>query len=386
MKITIITPFFPFPKRGNAHGAERYAENLAIHLKKQGHDIKVVTTYWNGGKRYNNYNGIPILKIFDSKTLLGKYGSVFFLDYITFGLNLFRKKNFNFYKNSDILIFDIAIPFTRFFKTKKIPIISVFFHLDITMNDFIFDRFFLTSLHFLERNQFRKNNNIIAISESTKKDLIDYYRIDPRKITVIPIGIDTKKFNPSNFSSNIKKIYGNNILLYSALTVHRKRVPILLKAMTYVIKKIPDAHLILTGGGPLWNDCIQLAKSLGLQKHTTFLGFVKDDELLEYFASTDIFVLPSEKEGFGQVLLESMASGTPIICANKPPMSEIVENGGLTFKLNDPIDLANKIIELLSNRKKLNDLKSNSLKIVKKYEWPYIAKIYDNYFRKIRKL
>jgi len=60
MKIAIITPTFPYPKRGlpGLYGHERYTENLAINLKKMGHDVKIITTFWNGGNRNDNYKGI----------------------------------------------------------------------------------------------------------------------------------------------------------------------------------------------------------------------------------------------------------------------------------------------------------------------------------------
>ena len=78
MKITIISPFFPYPKRGDFFGAERYTENLAFSLKEIGFDIKIVTSFWYGGKRYDTYNGIPILRILDSKALFGNFGVKYF--------------------------------------------------------------------------------------------------------------------------------------------------------------------------------------------------------------------------------------------------------------------------------------------------------------------
>ncbi|MFX1395062.1 MAG: glycosyltransferase family 4 protein [Promethearchaeota archaeon] len=375
MKITIISTFFPYPRRGHYYGSERYIENLAIHLKKLGHEIKIVTTYWNGGNRHDNYKGIPILRVYDSRALIGNFGSKIFLDYITFGLNLYRNKNFKFYKDSDIIILKNAIPFTRFFKIKRIPLIYVFFHLKPS-----------GYLNSYERNLFKQHKNIIAISNPSKTALMKAFGLKGKNIKVIPIGIDEKRFIPSNRSKKIKEKYGNNILLYSGLMLLRKRIPILLKAMTYVIKEIPDTHLILTGSGPFLNDYKNLAKSLGIQKNTTFLGFLGDKELVKYYASSDIFVLPSVLEGFGQVLLEAMASGTPVICTNKPPMSEIIGDGGLTFEEDDSEDLAQKIIYLLRNRDILARLKQNALKKAMTYKWSEIAKFYNNYLKNILKL
>lgn len=385
MKITIITPVFPFPKRGKLDllGLERYVENLAKFLKKLGNDVKIVTTYWNGGKRYGFYKGIPILRIIDSKAIFGRIGSIFQMHFITFGLNLYIKRNFKFFNDSDIIIFNLSIGFIGYFKIKQIPILTIFHHYVPvkSFQDFLTIPFY----HYLEKKQFKSGNSIIAVSSSSKKALIRYYGIDRNKILVVPNGVDTAKFNPSNFSTDVRKRYGNNILLYSGLMINRKKIPVLLKALTGIIKEIPDVHLILTGRGPLLNPYKNLANSLGIDKYVTFLGFVQDKELLMYYASSDLFVFPSELEGFGQVILEAMASGTPVICANKPPMSKIIGNGGITFKLNDPQDLAIKVIELLKNREKLRELRENALKLVKNYAWSSIAKVYIDYFNSIIK-
>ncbi len=384
MKITIITPVFPYPKRGVFPGSERFIENLALYLKKLGNDIKIITTFWNGGNRYEIFNNIQILRILELKSIIGNYlGSFFFLHYITFGLNLFRKKNYNFYKNSDVILLNLPIGFTRFFNKRKIPLVSIFFHYVPRENKL--GLLYYPIYHLLEKKQYR-NSYVITISNSSKIDLVKYYNIKEESIKVIPIGVDTDNFNLTKSSIELRKIYGNSVLLYSGLMVPRKRVQILLKSMTYIIKEIPDIHLILTGEGLQLDYYKKLAKALGIQKNVSFLGFVRDEELSKLYASSDLFVFPSELEGFGQVILEAMASETPVICANKLPMSDLIEDGGITFKLNDPKDLSEKIINLLKNRHKLTDLKNNTIKIIKKYEWSNIAKTYQHYINQIIKL
>ncbi len=379
-KITIITPVFPFPKSGVLPGVESYVKSLSIPLKKLGHDIKIITTYWNGGKKYDNFEGIPILRIKDSKTLFGRIGSIFILNYITFGLNLLFKKNFKHFCDSDIIVFPLAIGFTSFFKLKKIPVISVFLHYDF--KESIIDHLTLPFYHHLEKKQLKKHRHIITISNSSKKEIINFYGINKKYIKVLPIGIDTEKFNPSNSVLEIKKKYGENIIFCVGPFLKRKRVPILLGAMKDVIKKISDAHLILAGNGPYLNYCRDLTFKLGISQYVTFLGFVDTDTLSTYFASTDLFVFPSELEGFGQVILESMASGTPVICVNKEPMSEIIGNAGQTFKVNDTADLSEKIIDLLDNREKLSELRKNIVGVLKKYNSFNIAKNWSTYIKK----
>jgi len=374
MEITIITPSFPYPKRGTLPGIERYIENLAISLKNLNHNIKIVTTYWNGGDRYDIYKGLPILRVLESKAFLGKIGSIFLLNYFIFGLNIFRKKNYQFFQNSDIIIIAVAIGFTRIFKNKKFHVISSFHHYDTpkTFVDFLYLPFF----HYLEKRQFKLHQNIIVDSYFSKKEIIRYYRINKNLIKVIPIGIDTNKFHPKNYSKEIREKYGQNILLYVGPFEERKKIPILLEAMVLIIKEIRNVKLLLIGKGTLYNYCKNKVISLNIQDHVSFLGYLNDTDLVKYYASVDLFVFPSELEGFGQVILEAMASGTPVICANRLPMSELIEDGGITFNLNNPKDLSQKIIDLLVNRNGLEDLKKKALSVVEKYKRINIAKKY----------
>ena len=374
MEITIITPSFPYPKRGTLPGIERYIENLAISLKNLNHNIKIVTTYWNGGDRYDIYKGLPILRVLESKALLGKIGSIFLLNYFIFGLNIFRKKNYQFFQNSDIIIIAVAIGFTRILKNKKFRVISSFHHYDTpkTFVDFLYLPFF----HYLEKRQFKLHQNIIVDSYFSKKEIIRYYRINKNLIKVIPIGIDTNKFHPKNYSKEIREKYGQNILLYVGPFEERKKIPILLEAMVLIIKEIRNVKLLLIGKGTLYNYCKNKVISLNIQDHVSFLGYLNDTDLVKYYASVDLFVFPSELEGFGQVILEAMASGTPVICANRLPMSELIEDGGIIFNLNNPKDLSQKIIDLLVNRNGLEDLKKKALSVVEKYKRINIAKKY----------
>jgi len=139
MIITIASPYFPYPKRGQFFGTERYTENLALALKEKGHEVRIITTYWNGSKKFENYNGIKILRVQETRNLFRKRGEIFHLHFITFGLNLYRKKVFKFYSDSDVLILNFSMGLlTKFFKIKKIPIISVFHHALIKLREIMY--------------------------------------------------------------------------------------------------------------------------------------------------------------------------------------------------------------------------------------------------------
>jgi len=372
LKITLLTMFFPYPHRGSSPGVERSVEEIALNLQGLGYNVKIVTTYLNGGKRRDNYKGLEILRINEPQHIIGRLGAFMAFNRVVFGLLLLRPKNFKFIKDSDILVMYNPGLCSPLLSLLNIPLISMFWH-------FTFPIFFITKW------EFKHNKNIITVSNQSKKDLIKYYGTKKEWIKVIPNGINLEKFSPSNNSPSIRKKYGKNIILYSGLMEPRKRVTVLLKSMKYIIKDIPNVNLVLTGYGSKLEDYKDLAKDLDINKNTHFLGFVRDRELVKLYATSDLFVFPSVLEGFGQILVEAMASGTPVICANKPPMSEIVGDGGLTFKPNDPIDLSKKIVYLLCNRAKLDKLSKIALNIAKRYDYKKIAKRYQNYFIEVLK-
>lgn len=381
MKITIITPVFPHPKGGIFPGVERYLQELSLALKKLGVKLEIITSYWNGGKKYDIYKRIPITRIMDSKKLIGPIGSFARLNNITLGLNFLRKKIYKKFYDSNIVILAQPFAFTRFLKLKGVPVVSTAYHYQDPKGGII-ERIELAAYHFLQKMQFKIHKRIVAISESTKSDLVSKYKLNQEDIKVIPVGVDSEKFNPRNFDPKIKERFGENIILTVGPILFRKKISVLVKAMPEILKNIPDARLIVLGEGPALGTLKKISKSLMIQNNISFLGFVQEEELLKYYASCNLFVFASELEGFGQVLLESMASGTPVICANKLPMSEIVGNGGVSFKVNSSTDLAKRIIDLLEDKEKRDSLRKIALDLIEqKYRWSVIGKEFIEYLK-----
>ena len=155
---------------------------------------------------------------------------------------------------------NIPIAFSSFFKIKNIPAFSIFHH--YVPVESIQEYITIPFYRYLEKHQYNKLKYVVTISNTSKNALIKHFRLKAKNIEIIPHGIDDKKFNPSHRTIEIRRKYGNNILLFTGLMVPRKRVPILLKAMSYVIREMPDCHLLLTGDGPLLNDYKKLSISL----------------------------------------------------------------------------------------------------------------------------
>jgi rhamnosyl/mannosyltransferase len=145
------------------------------------------------------------------------------------------------------------------------------------------------------------------------------------KCEVIPLGVDANRFNP--LTDNRAK---SSRLLFVGRLRYYKGLDILLKAMT----RLPDVQLNVIGDGSMRKIWGALSEELGLAERVFFSGDVHDDELSEWYRSSDIFVLPSTSraEAFGTALIEAMASGLPCITAELGTgTSWVVENNATGF-------------------------------------------------------
>lgn len=148
--------------------------------------------------------------------------------------------------------------------------------------------------------------------------------------------------------------------------VQQKGIHFLVKALGLLInKKGLNCELIIGGNGRYLKALKNLIKIYGLNDKVKFLDYIDNKE--EFFNNIDIFCLPSLKEAFGLVIIESMARGVPVVASNIPGIDEIVihEMNGLLFTPGDYHDLANKIEMLITNKNKRNLFRYNALANIK---------------------
>jgi len=198
-------------------------------------------------------------------------------------------------------------------------------------------------------NLVKNVERIICVSENTKKDLLYFVDVDPKKIRVIYQGIDHELFKPRDKLEARRRLglpLDRPIILNVGSEEPRKNIPTLVKAFGILVKDIPNAMLIRVGSPT--NATKRLVHSQGLEGKIVYLRPTDEDLSLLYNAS-DVFVFPSYYEGFGLPLLEAMASGCPVIASNRTSIPEVVGDGGI---LLDPFDVdgfAHWTREILSN-------------------------------------
>lgn len=229
-----------------------------------------------------------------------------------------------------------------------------------------FTRLIYWKLKFWTEFSLKKATHIFTISQSTKRDIINFYKISSEKITVVYPGIN-KKFEVLDILKikNKYKIKGKYLLFVSTLKPS-KNIEGLLEAFKLIKRKEP-LYLVIAGKkGWLFEKIFQKVKDLELEKEVIFTGFVDEKELPTLIKGAEVFVLPSFWEGFGIPLLEAMKLGVPVVASKVGSLPEVVGKAGILVNPYEPKSIALGIEKALEKKEKLIKL---GYQQVKKFTW-----------------
>ena len=232
----------------------------------------------------------------------------------------------------------------------------------------------------------KKADAIIAVSEYTKKDLVETFAIHPDKITVIHHGIDPafSKMDPEKSKTCNQDA---PFFLYVGLLKAHKNIGVLLDAFKQLRQKSNFEHvkLILVGTPDTkqntvnkWLDMIQNDPDISLKTN------IPDTELKSLYAHATALILPSLCEGFGFPLLEGMASGTPLIASRVGPLEEVMgEEGGLLFDPQSPSELERRMEQILSDDLLRRKLSSRGKERSLDFTWELAAKKTEHLYESV---
>ena len=205
---------------------------------------------------------------------------------------------------------------------------------------------------------------VIAVSRTNAEDLVKLGVIE-QKITIVPNGIKMERFLDGTPMSREKN---GPIVLYVGRISEDKGIQCLIRAAPSVLKDFPHTRFLIVGEDYGYLDKFRaLINNLGMEKSVIFTGRLTDRELVSVYRSADVFVLPSELEAFGIVVIEAMASGVPVVVSNCGGMKDVVKDGtnGFLFDVGDARQLTEKIKLLLSNEELRTRLVENGKKTVR---------------------
>ncbi len=231
-----------------------------------------------------------------------------------------------------------------------------------------------------------KADKIIAVSNSTKKDIQEIYKYPANKIEVIYGGFDKRLFNVTNISrKEFFKKYAlkrnEKYLLFLGTIEPVKNITRLLEAFKKFREQLARQHkdnnykLILAGkNGWLANEYKQIARDFGIEKEVVFTGYIIGDELVPLFKYADFFVMPSLYEGFGMTVLEAFATETPAIISGVSSLPEVAGKSAYFINPLDVNSIVEAMLKLASNEKLKDNYRLRGKEQLKKFDWERCAR------------
>jgi glycosyltransferase involved in cell wall biosynthesis len=193
--------------------------------------------------------------------------------------------------------------------------------------------------------------HLVGISEATATDLAQRFRLDPARITVVPLGCGERFFNPAPAEpGTILSTLPESYVLYLGQVQPRKNLLRLIAAFERVLKAHPDLphHLVLAGGLGWQNEAIyRVASHSAVADRIQFLDYVPDAQVPTILAGADVLALVSLWEGFGLPALEAMAAGTAVLTSNCSSLPEVVGDAGVLVDPENEVAIADGLARLL---------------------------------------
>jgi len=369
IKIAILVPAFPPKVLG---GTEIATYNIAKHLGKRGHEVHIITQV-NG----EQLKGVEEEKFYVHSIKFRKVpllGIIIFWIKVLFVLKKIRPDIIH-AQNLDMGIGGVLAKF--FLKT---PYVAYGRGTDV-YSPWIFK-------NAISKIIIKNAGAVITLTEDMKKEMTKIYK---RDISVIPNGLDIKKFN--NLSKeNIRRVMNisndEKIIIFVGRLHPVKGVEYLIEAMEHIRQNDVKTKLIIVGDGTERERLEKLVKKFDLTKNVLFVGRISNEDIPKYMTLSDVLVLPSLKEGFPNILLEAMASGLPVIATNIGGISEIIKNGenGFLVEPKNSKAIAEKILSLFENNELCKIIIEKNQEDVKKYNWEDIAEKLEEKYRALKNI
>ena len=222
--------------------------------------------------------------------------------------------------------------------------------------------------------------NIICVSQPSKEDVISEFKVDEKKITVIPNGIDIGIFKPSS----IKKSLSFRIVTTASADIPLKGLRHLILALPRVIRQFPLTSLTVIGKSPEKSNLNKLIDDLDLEDKITFRSGISEKEIVKTYHDSDIAVIPSLYEGFGFGAGEAMACGVPLISTDSGGLKQVIGDAAVKIKPGSVNEIEEGILKLFNQEKIRQELaKKGRERMEVFFDWKIAASAYIEVFKKI---
>ncbi len=357
MKILVVN--WQDVKNPHAGGAEVHLHKTFEPIARMGHDVTLICSAFPGALPEEVINGIRMVRrggrfLFNFR---------FMLEYLI----RLRRQDF------DVVVDDMnKIPFVTPLFVKK-PIVGIAHHL-FDNSIFLETNFVLASyVYWMERLALavykRWRTPFIAVSRSTERELLAA-GLASAQITVVNEGVDHHAYNARAGAKSLTPLIGS----FGRLKKY-KSVDQLLGALPIVLQKVQNLKLLIIGGGDDRMRLEGIARDLGLEGVVEFTGFVSEQSKVQLLQQIWCQVTTSSKEGWGLTVIEANACGTPAIASNVEGLRDAVRDGdtGLLYEYGNVNDLAEKIVQILTDEQLRQRLTVNAIEWAKRFDWDRAA-------------
>lgn len=350
-------------------GVKQHVSDLAISLQELGHQVQVLTPC-------SDDETLPPWAVSAGSTLALPYnGSIARIKFDPFAFRRTRR----WIRQNQFDVLHVHEPWTPSPSiigcwAARGPIVATFH----TSND---DSTIIKKGRWVVQSAMERVSARIAVSEEARRTLVSHIGGDAM---LIPNGVRVDQF------ANAKPLAefsgeAPTIAFVGRVDESRKGFAVLCKALPTIVEKIPNIRVLVAGPG----DSHEITDALpeALQTNLVVFGELSDDQKASVFASADIYVAPNTgKESFGIILLEAMASGTPIVASDIVAFRDVLRDGeaGRLVTPDDPAALAEAVVSLMADKPERERLAQAGRARVAEFDWPVLAKRIVEVYESVR--
>ena len=406
-KLNIAILSYRSAKFGGGQGV--YIKDISFALSLMGHNVDIISgppyPDLHDGVKLIKLPGLDLFETFSFKDRFKKFKkkkSKNFDDYYEFFIALaggfpelrtFGNRANNYLKNInnyDVIIDNQSISYGLIEIQKRFPLIEIIHH-PITF-DFKFElaaskkikykisRYLWYSFLKMQKQVAPKLQNIITVSQSSKKGIIEEFNCKKNNILVINNGLDTEEFSP--IEESVRDL--NRLITTASADVPLKGLDYSLKALQILKKDNPNIHLIVIGSPKKGGHTERLIKELNIKDNVFFKKHISKEEIRKLYSTSSVAIVSSLYEGFGYPVIEAMSCEVPLIATNVSSIPELVGKYGILIDPKDENLLSHKIKNVLSN---YDEHKKTAIQgrqhIIKTFNWSKITNEYEKTIFKV---
>ncbi|MVO98754.1 1,4-alpha-glucan branching protein domain-containing protein [Paenibacillus lutrae] len=336
-------------------GLGKAVGDLTAQLAKEGHDVHVVTCSRGRGTACASVNGVHVHRV----QIPGSPEPPFFLDWVlamnTAMIMRFQQlceqgQQFDLMHAHDWLVYYAAADCRQTF---DLPLVTTLHATEYGRKLGKLDEEVSRRIDAAERKLARLSDRILVCSEAMRSEVGSLFGPDPARLSVIPNGLPQENSRQREIQELPlpESVSGSNQILFIGRLVPEKNVQLLIRALPWVLQRVPEARLVIAGTGPMLQELRRLALPYG--DRVLFTGFADEGAKARLFAGTRVCVIPSLYEPFGIVALEAMQAGIPIVASDTGGLADLIEDGKDGFKLppDHPEAWSERICRLLEDAK-----------------------------------